>query len=206
MVERERGWAAAGRKADSSDAISFTDLVSLVVATIVHRRSVSVVSGTRIPTATIGELAESQSVEEIGGEYRVPVERVRAAPRALALRAYEVQGLATWSYLASESLPGLVDAALCGWSREFDRERETERIGHALKCRDRGADAAGFEARDRCLARAHVCGEVALAQAGRLASGPYLLTDGGLLSGLATRGFRGRTRRGASPNKHQVTA
>jgi uncharacterized protein (DUF433 family) len=38
-----------------------------------------VVSGTRIPTATIEALAESQSVDEIAYEYRVPVAKVRGA-------------------------------------------------------------------------------------------------------------------------------
>jgi uncharacterized protein (DUF433 family) len=38
-----------------------------------------VVSGTRIPTATIEDLAEAQSVDEIAEEYRVPVVKVRAA-------------------------------------------------------------------------------------------------------------------------------
>lgn len=38
-----------------------------------------VVSGTRIPTATIEDLAEAQSADEIAEEYRVPVVKVRAA-------------------------------------------------------------------------------------------------------------------------------
>ena len=38
-----------------------------------------VVNGTRIPTATIEDLAESQTPDEIAEEYRVPVVKVRAA-------------------------------------------------------------------------------------------------------------------------------
>ena len=61
---------------------------------------------------------------------------------------------------------------------KLERDVEVQRGPGALQRCEGGTDAAGFEARDCCLAHLHAFGEIALAEPRGLTSVADLLADG----------------------------